>query len=630
MLRRLSISTRVALLVSAILGFTLCTTAGFIWTIQHVSERAQAQATAAVEAEVRAKLQTATHSMAEALGEAARAAPSPAAAEATVGALVRGIRFETDGSGYFFIYRGTTVVLVPPKPELTGKDLAAAQDETGVRFVADLAKQAAAGGGFVRYVFPKPGAGSTPKVSYAEMIPGTVLWLGSGVYLDNLNALRASVEADLEQSARQAVAWVTGLFAAALLFLVIPLAVQIARSIVRPLRRARDAMRDIAEGDGDLTQRLDEGGDDELAELSRGFNHFLASLRDLVRQLGASSGALSTSAESLTGASHQMAESARLIQARTGTTSSAMGDVRQRVASLASGSEATSTEVHHVAATTQQLSSNARTVEQGTQEATQRIDAVAVAMEELSASFKEVARSAASSATASRGSQERIAAAGDQMRNLQRAAAEISSVVDLIHKVAAQTNLLALNATIEAASAGEAGRGFAVVAGEVKALALQTAKATEDITRQVSRMRELTDASGAMMGEIQGLSQEVNRLTDTIAAAAEEQTVTLQELAMNLGSGAQAVQEISRGVSEITSGVSTLAGSSAHLAQGAEVAAETSHAVADFTVQAANDLEVLAAETDRTVEVIEGVDVIARSVRTQSEGLRGLMARFRA
>lgn len=630
MLRSISISKRVAVLVSIILGFVLCTSGAFMWTISHVSERAQTQASEAVEAEVRAKLQVATHGLAEALGRAVAAAPSPEAAEQTARSLIESVRFESDRSGYFFIYRGTTVVTVPPKPELTGKDLADVKDENGVRFVAELAANAKKGGGFVNYVFPKPGAGPTPKVGYSEMVPGTDLWIGTGVYLDNLEGLRTSVRTELAAMTTRSLTWVAVLFGLTLVLLVLPLSIRIARSIVVPLRGARDAMRNIATGEGDLTQRLDDAGTDELAELAAAFNTFLGSLQQIVHQLSTSSGELASSAESLTDSSQRMADSAHRIQARTETTTGAMGDVRGRIATLASGAETTSSEVHHVASTTHQLSSNTQEVERSAHEVTARIDSVAVAMEELSASFKEVSRSSAESAHASRSSQDRVAAASEHMQELRRAAANVGKVVELINAVANQTNLLALNATIEAASAGEAGRGFAVVASEVKALALQTSKATEEIGRQVVEMRTLADDSGTMMEDIRELSLEVNRLNDTIAAAAEEQTVTLQELAMNLGTGAQAVQAISHGVSEITQGVSRLAGSSAQLARGVEVAADASHAAEEFTTRAANDLEELASETHRAVEVIEGVDGIARSVRSQSEGIRAIVGRFRA
>ena len=630
MLRQVTISRRVALLVAVMLGFTLCLGAAFVVTIRHLSDEAGSQATEAVEREVRAKLQVATHGMALTLSKAVDGAASPEAAEGQIRRLVDDIRFEEDRSGYFFVYRGTQVVTVPPKPELAGKDLADARDDNGVRFVFELAARAADGGGFVSYVFNKPGVGQTPKVSYAERIPGTDMWVGTGVYLDNLAVLRASVLERLRGTAQQGLTVVGGLYGLLLLGLILPLSIQIARTIVVPLERARDAMRDIAGGEGDLTQRLEAEGTDELAELAGAFNAFLESLQVIVRNLGSSSGQLSDSAESLAESSLRMSDSARRIKARTETSSGAMGDVRGRVATLAQGSRATSMEVHQVASTTQQLSTNTQQVEQSAQEVTSRIDAVAVAMEELSTSFKEVARSSAESAEASRTSQERVARASEHMEALRRATAEISKVVDLINDIAEQTNLLALNATIEAASAGAAGRGFAVVAGEVKALALQTSKATEEITSKVAEMRSLADKSGAMMEDIRVYSKEVNRMNDTIAAAAEEQTATLQELSMNLGTGAQAVQQISRGVSEITQGVSTLAGSSAHLADGAESMAEASSSAASFTSRAANDLDVLAAETTQTVAIIEGVDRIAQSVRTQSDGIRAIVGRFRA
>lgn len=629
MIRKLTIAKRVALLVGVFVVFLLALAGAFVATIRQVSERAGEEAASAVETEVRHKIKVATHSMAGALSKSIAGAASPEEAEEAVRAMVADVRFEDDKSGYFFVYRGTRVVTVAIKPELTGKDLRSAKDTNGVRFVEELDKAAAAGGGFVDYVFDKPGVGSVPKVSYAELIPGTKMWVGTGVYLDNVATLRSSVQESLAEIAQKALVLVGVLFGSVLAFLVLPLSVRIATSVIGPVRGARDAMRNIASGEGDLTQRLDDDGDDELSQLASAFNEFLGSLQVMVRGLATSSDDLAGSASSLTQSSQDMSESARQIQGRSQATTGAVGDVRSRVENLASSTRETSMEVAKVAATTQELSANTVMVDRGASEATMRIDSVAAALEELSTSFQEVARSSADSANASQVSQNRVEAATTHMQKIRGAAGEIGKIVDLINDVADQTNLLALNATIEAASAGDAGKGFAVVASEVKTLADQTAKATDEIARRVEAMRSLTQKSGSIMHEIATCTQDVNRLNDTIAAAAEEQTATLQELTMNLGTGAQAVKDISDGISQVTESAGVLAESSAQLAEGAEGMAVTTDSVAESTTSAAGDLQVLSSETDRTVQLIEGVVGVAQAVRGHSDGIRALVLRFR-
>ncbi len=137
-------------------------------------------------ADQKAKLQVATHSLALAIGHAIEKIEGADKKIELIRILVDDIRFEDDKSGYYFVYQGTTNVALPPKKESQGKDLAETKDKNGVYLVRDLQSKAKAGGGFVEYIWPKPGSADTPKLSYAEMIPGTDMWIGTGVYLDNI------------------------------------------------------------------------------------------------------------------------------------------------------------------------------------------------------------------------------------------------------------------------------------------------------------------------------------------------------------------------------------------------------------------------------------------------------------
>mgnify|MGYP006426026417 CR=1 FL=1 len=182
------------------------------------------------------KLQVGTHSVALALGEQVKNISGQEERIQAIREAVDPIRFEEDDSGYYFVYKNTTNVALPPKKELQGEDLGQTKDKNGVYFVRELSEQASTGGGFVEYVFPKPGAGDQPKLAYAEMIPGTEYWIGTGVYLDNIAAAKEDLRATMAASISK---WNYLRYGASgVIFLVIiGVMYLITRSIVRPLRR---------------------------------------------------------------------------------------------------------------------------------------------------------------------------------------------------------------------------------------------------------------------------------------------------------------------------------------------------------------------------------------------------------
>ena len=261
MLRRLSIAQRIILNLVITLGLAGLVTVAFSLALSDTKTQAGQKSVEILEAEVQNTLQVSTHAMAGALAVALRHG-APEQTQGTVAEVVRDLRYGSDKSGYFFVYRGTKVVMNPVRPNDVGVEMGESKDANGVFFIRDLHKAATSGGGFVHYVFDKPGAGRVPKLSYAEAVPGTDLWVGTGVYMDNLAALRGEVEGQLAEITQSAVK--TYLIPLALLtvFFILPLTFATGRSIIRPLRSVRDAMQEIARGDGDLTRRLDESGSD--------------------------------------------------------------------------------------------------------------------------------------------------------------------------------------------------------------------------------------------------------------------------------------------------------------------------------------------------------------------------------
>jgi methyl-accepting chemotaxis protein len=225
-------------------------------------------------------LQTAVHSMALALAERIDGLDDTAAV-AAIRDATRPIRFGADSSGYYFAYRGTTALSVPAKPEVEGQDLGGSTDADGVRFVEELRDAAASGGGFVRYIFAKPGAGDQPKLAYAEPIPGTSFWVGTGQYIDNIDATRAAAAADMRAEGRRYLAFAVLGLAFLAFFAGVPVVLWISRALIRPLERAAEAAGRIAHGDldADLPPPPPDDSQNEVDRLLLSFHAMLGYLR---------------------------------------------------------------------------------------------------------------------------------------------------------------------------------------------------------------------------------------------------------------------------------------------------------------------------------------------------------------
>jgi methyl-accepting chemotaxis protein len=184
-------------------------------------------------------------------------------------------------------------------------------------------------------------------------------------------------------------------------------------------------------------------------------------------------------------------------------------------------------------------------------EAAQNVGMVSTGATQLTASIAEIAARAAESNDVA---QKALATAGqtmETMRGLETSAFAIGEVVDLIRSIASQTNLLALNATIEAARAGEAGRGFSVVANEVKALASQTSRATDDIARQIAAIQSASSEAGQALGTVNGIIADLSGLAGAVAAAVEEQSAAVDSIATNVAVAADKAQAGTRAMNEV-------------------------------------------------------------------------------
>ena len=246
----------------------------------------------------------------------------------------------------------------------------------------------------------------------------------------------------------------------------------------------------------------------------------------------------------------------------------AVGEIVETVSSASTELEASASTLTSTAERSQEL---ATTVAAASEEASTNVQSVASATEELSSSVTEIGRQVQESARMASEAVGQARTTNDRVSELSKAAARIGDVVELINTIAGQTNLLALNATIEAARAGEAGRGFAVVASEVKALAEQTAKATGEISQQISGIQGATNESVTAIKEISSTIEKLSEISSTIAAAVEEQGAATQEISRNVQQAAQGTQQVSSNITDVQRGATETGTASSQVLSAAQM-----------------------------------------------------------
>jgi methyl-accepting chemotaxis protein len=329
----------------------------------------------------------------------------------------------------------------------------------------------------------------------------------------------------------------------------------ISRHVLRPLQTIRDAMLKVAGGDLSADASF-PGRTDEIGSLAEALGTFKQNAADKAR----------IEDEQRVRRAH----SEQRQQAVAGYISAFEGQVREALMALSSASEQMRATSDGMSRTAERSNNQVRTVAGASEEASVNVQTVAAASEELSTSIAEISRQVDTAATIAGRAVEETRATDKTIQGLAEIATRIGDVIKLINDIAGQTNLLALNATIEAARAGEAGKGFAVVASEVKSLANQTAKATEDISAQISAVQNVTKDAVEAIKRIGGTIDEVSSVATSIASAVEQQGAATQEITRSTQQAAQRTREVSENVS----GVMADADATGEAAKGVKSAAE--------------------------------------------------------
>ncbi|NLY40470.1 MAG: methyl-accepting chemotaxis protein, partial [Desulfovibrionales bacterium] len=362
----------------------------------------------------------------------------------------------------------------------------------------------------------------------------------------------------------------TALVALVVVAVGIVVSILLIRAIARPLNRL--ASESLKMADGDYTVTFAHPAQDAIGHLSSALNTVVEQTKKMLGEISGATGALATSSSELTGISSHMTDSS----SQTANMASAVNQASQEV----------SNSMISVSAAMEQASTN--------------MASVSAAAEEMSATIHEIAENTERARNTTSGAVIKAQETSKRVNELGHAAQEISAVTETITAISSQTNLLALNATIEAARAGEAGRGFAVVANEIKELALQTTRATEDIRSKINSIQSVTALTVDEISEITRIINEMNEIVGTIAAAVEEQSVTTRDIAEN-------VAQASAGIIEINSNVATSS---------------------SMTRSISTDIEqVRAAAENMTTESLTIQDS-SKELSSLAERLRGLVAHF--
>ncbi|MDR3000100.1 MAG: methyl-accepting chemotaxis protein [Fibromonadaceae bacterium] len=373
-------------------------------------------------------------------------------------------------------------------------------------------------------------------------------------------------------------------------------------AMTKPLIKVTETIKDISEGEGDLTQTIAVESTDEMGDLARHFNNLMQTLRGPI-------GETKSVVDNLAAASEQLSNVSSLLSSSSEETLKQATEVINRadrmstnINAMASGAEESSVNANEVAGAAEQMSVNMNTI--------------AAAVEEMSASIRQIAENAREAHRVADEATQKSNETTKVMSELGVAAKEIGQVTDMIKKIADKTNLLALNATIEAASAGEAGKGFAVVAGEIKELANQSAQSADDITSRIEGIQGGTSNAIKAIEEVSDIIFKMNQSVESIAGHVDQQTRASNEIASN--------------VAQSNTGAKRVAGAISEVAKGSNDIAKNAGDAARRVGQVSDDINRMSQVAQESSNGAAQVSSSAHDLAKMADNLRKVMGKFKA
>ncbi len=314
------------------------------------------------------------------------------------------------------------------------------------------------------------------------------------------------------------------------ILLIIPFIYLFALGLSKPLQEVVNRIKDIAEGEGDLTMRLEQKSSDEIGELAGWFNVFIEKLQEIIGQIAENSNQLNRSSQSMASLSDQMSNNSCDMVGHLNQTTASVQGVNENFISVAAAIEESNTNLNMIVA----------------------------ASEEMSVTISQVSRKTENAGKISNDAVTKASQISGRIKELGNAAQKIGKVTDMINEISEQTNLLALNATIEAARAGEAGKGFTVVAGEIKELAKQTAMATKNIKEQIDGIQISTQRTSNDVESILSVINSVNQTVISIVSDIGEQSSATQEINENVAHASQGISEINQNIAQNSASITKI------------------------------------------------------------------------
>lgn len=446
-------------------------------------------------------------------------------------AVIKKIRYDRDD--YFWVNDLQPVMLMHPmNPALDGQDLSGYKDPDNRQIFNEFVRIATNdGAGFYNYRWPMPGARDpVGKISYVQQFKPWGWVLGTGVYIDDIQAEFRT------QTIKSTIIRVV------IIAIMVLLIVGIIRSITTPLRQVADALKNIASGDGDLTQTLSYRGNDEVGELSSSFNTFTEKLRSVIVELQDTAKTLQQSSSELDKAAHDSLDSSERQLQETEVIATSMNEVTYSVQEVAKNAEQAANEV---SSASQQAMAGQQSIYNSLQQTDQLSTTIGEAVQVMEA--------------------------------LAAESTQIGGVLEVINSIAEQTNLLALNAAIEAARAGEQGRGFAVVADEVRLLAQRTQQSTGEVQHMIDSLQKNSQAAVRVIQESSEASAKTVEQANIASASLEQIThalAALSDLNASIASSTLQQSHVSEEINQNINRVAGLATSSTAAAQQASTSSE--------------------------------------------------------